>query len=63
MVSAESGETMRSAGLKNIETICESAAVLIKSKSPSDRKLVDLIVARIVGVVSEFSPSAQPHVG
>lgn len=48
----ESGETMRAAGLKAIETVVESTAVLIKSKSVSNQKLVDLIVARIKGVIA-----------
>ena len=49
----ESGETMRAAGLKAISTVIPSSAVLIKSKHPSDPKLVDLITARIKGVISE----------
>ncbi|EXJ79206.1 ATP phosphoribosyltransferase [Capronia epimyces CBS 606.96] len=48
----ESGETMRAAGLKAIETVVESTAVLIKSKSASNEKLVDLIAARIRGVIT-----------
>ena len=50
----ESGETMRAAGLKAISTVVSSSAILIKSKHPSDPKLVDLITARIKGVISEF---------
>lgn len=49
----ESGETMRAAGLKAISTVVESSAILIKSKHPSDPKLVDLITARIKGVISK----------
>lgn len=48
----ESGETMRAAGLKAISTVVASSAILIKSKHPSDAKLVDLITARIKGVIS-----------
>lgn len=50
----ESGETMRAAGLKAISTVVSSSAILIKSKHPSDPKLVELITARIKGVISEF---------
>lgn len=50
----ESGETMRAAGLKAISTVVETSAILIKSKHPSDSKLVDLITARIKGVISTF---------
>jgi hypothetical protein len=50
----ESGETMRAAGLKAISTVVSSSAILIKSKHPSDPKLVDLITARIKGVISTF---------
>jgi ATP phosphoribosyltransferase len=49
----ESGETMRAAGLKAISTVVSSSAILIKSKHPSDPKLVDLITARIKGVISK----------
>ncbi|KAF2090652.1 HisG-domain-containing protein [Saccharata proteae CBS 121410] len=48
----ESGETMRAAGLKAISTVVESTAILIKSKNVSDPKLVDLIAARIRGVIT-----------
>lgn len=48
----ESGETMRAAGLTAIDTVVESTAVLIKSKTPSDQKMVDLIAARILGVIT-----------
>ncbi|KAK1247114.1 hypothetical protein MKX08_000916 [Trichoderma sp. CBMAI-0020] len=48
----ESGETMRAAGLKAIDTVVESVAVLIKSRSPSNIDLVDLIAARIRGVIT-----------
>jgi ATP phosphoribosyltransferase len=49
----ESGETMRAAGLKAISTVVSSSAILIKSRHASDPKLVDLITARIKGVISE----------
>ncbi|KAK5987703.1 ATP phosphoribosyltransferase [Cladobotryum mycophilum] len=48
----ESGETMRAAGLKAIDTVVESAAVLIKSRSPSDPEMVELIASRIRGVIT-----------
>lgn len=48
----ESGETMRAAGLKAISTVISSSAILIKSKHPSDTKLVELITARIKGVIT-----------
>jgi ATP phosphoribosyltransferase len=50
----ESGETMRAAGLKAISTVVSSSAILIKSKHPSDPKLVELITARIKGVISKW---------
>lgn len=48
---------MRAAGLKAISTVIETTAILIKSKKPSDPKLVDLIAARIRGVISKSFPS------
>ncbi|OAA39163.1 ATP phosphoribosyltransferase [Metarhizium rileyi] len=48
----ESGETMRAAGLKAIDTVVESTAVLVKSRSPSNGNLVDLIASRIRGVIT-----------
>lgn len=45
---------MRAAGLKAIDTVVESTAVLIKSKRPSNQKLVDLIASRIKGVISKY---------
>lgn len=47
----ESGETMKAAGLKAIDTVVESTAVLVKSKN-SNQPLVDLITARIRGVIT-----------
>ena len=43
---------MRAAGLKAISTVIESTAILIKSKRPSDPKLVNLIASRIRGVIT-----------
>lgn len=43
---------MRAAGLKAIDTVVESTAVLITSKHPSDPKLVSLISQRIRGVIT-----------
>lgn len=48
----ESGETMKAAGLKAIDTVVESTATLIKSKHPSNQKLVDMIASRISGVIT-----------
>ena len=53
LIGAESGETMKAAGLKPIDTVVESTAVLIKSKHPSNQKLVDLIASRIGGVIGK----------
>ena len=47
---------MKAAGLKAIDTVVESTAVLIKSKHPSNQKLVDKIASRINGVISIHSP-------
>lgn len=43
---------MRAAGLKAIDTVVESTAVLIKSQSPTNAKMVDLIASRIRGVIT-----------
>ncbi|KAL1897332.1 ATP phosphoribosyltransferase (ATP-PRTase) (ATP-PRT) [Sporothrix stenoceras] len=48
----ESGETMRAAGLKAIDTVVDSSAILIKSKAPSNPELVELIASRIGGVIT-----------
>ena len=53
--SLESGETMKAAGLKAIDTVVESTAILIKSKHPSNPALVDLITERIKGVIGTIS--------
>ena len=47
----ESGETMKAAGLKAIDTILESTAVLVKSRNTKN-SLVDLIASRIRGVIT-----------
>lgn len=43
---------MRAAGLKAIDTVVDSTAVLISSKHPSDPKLVNIITNRIKGVIT-----------
>lgn len=43
---------MRAAGLRAISTVVSSTAVLIASKSPSNPQLVELIAARIRGVIT-----------
>lgn len=45
---------MKAAGLKAIDTVVSSTAVLVKSKHPSNPELVDLIASRIRGVISMF---------
>lgn len=49
--SIESGETMKAAGLKAIDTVVESTAVLVKSRH-STNDLVNLIFSRIRGVIT-----------
>lgn len=51
----ESGDTMKAAGLKALDTVVESRAVLIKSKHPSNPKLVDMVASRIRGVIGNAS--------
>lgn len=43
---------MKAAGLKAIDTVISSTAVLIKSKNPSNIQLVDRIANRIRGVIT-----------
>jgi len=43
---------MKAAGLKAIDTVVDSTAVLIKSKNPSNPALVNLIASRILGVIT-----------
>lgn len=52
LTQLESGETMKAAGLKAIDTVVKSAAILIKSRNPSNPKLVELIAQRIRGVIT-----------
>lgn len=52
---SESGETMRAAGLKPIDTVLETNAVLIKSTHHSNPKLVNLIASRIRGFIGNLS--------
>lgn len=47
----ESGETMRAAGLIDIDTILNTSAYLIKSKNPSHPELVETVASRISGVL------------
>ncbi|BCR95163.1 ATP phosphoribosyltransferase [Aspergillus luchuensis] len=47
----ESGETMKAAGLKAIDTVIETISVLVKSKK-TQNPLVDLIASRIRGVIT-----------
>lgn len=49
---------MRANGLVAIHTVEESKAVLIKSKHPSDPKLVDKIASRIRGVIGKILSSS-----
>lgn len=43
---------MKAAGLKAVDTVLETSAILIKSRAPSNPALVDLIAARIGGVIT-----------
>ncbi|KAJ5392099.1 hypothetical protein N7509_007589 [Penicillium cosmopolitanum] len=47
----ESGETMKAAGLKAIDTVVESTAVLVKSRN-SKSDVLNLLAARIRGVIT-----------
>lgn len=59
----ESGETMKAAGLKAIDTVVSSTAVLVKSKNPTNPVLVDLVASRIKGVIGAFNPPiTQVHI-
>ncbi|CAD6502306.1 BgTH12-02541 [Blumeria graminis f. sp. triticale] len=48
----ESGETMKAAGLKAVDTVVSSTAVLIKSRNSSNNQLIDMIASRIRGVIT-----------
>jgi len=61
-LSTESGETMKAAGLKPIDTVVSSTAVLIKSKNPTNLTMVNLIASRIRGVISKFNIFQVNHV-
>lgn len=50
-LTSESGETMKAAGLKAIDTVVESTAVLVKSRT-SNNDLLNLIASRIRGVIT-----------
>jgi ATP phosphoribosyltransferase len=43
---------MRAAGLKAIDTVVDTSAVLIKSKKPSDPAILELIASRVRGVIT-----------
>ncbi|MCJ1319405.1 ATP phosphoribosyltransferase (ATP-PRTase) (ATP-PRT) [Xylographa vitiligo] len=48
----ESGETMKAAGLKDIDTVITSTAILIKNKNSKKQEMIDLIASRIRGVIT-----------
>ncbi|KAF5094026.1 hypothetical protein D0Z03_002212 [Geotrichum reessii] len=48
----ESGETMRAAGLKPIGTVMSTSATLITSKHPAFKETLDIVTARISGVLA-----------
>ncbi|KAF5105642.1 hypothetical protein DV453_004638 [Geotrichum candidum] len=48
----ESGETMRAAGLKPIGTVMSTSATLITSKQPAFKETLDIVTARISGVLA-----------
>lgn len=48
----ESGETMRAAGLIDIDTVLSTSAYLIQSKTPAHPELVEKIKGRIEGVLT-----------
>ncbi|OJJ81194.1 ATP phosphoribosyltransferase [Aspergillus glaucus CBS 516.65] len=47
----ESGETMKAAGLKAIDTVVASTAILVKSKNTTN-PVVDLLTSRVRGVIT-----------
>lgn len=51
LTNAESGETMKAAGLKAIDTVVTSTAVLVKSKNTAN-PIVDLLTSRVRGVIT-----------
>jgi ATP phosphoribosyltransferase len=52
---------MKAAGLKPIDTVVSSTAVLIKSKNPTNVDTVELVAARIRGVISKLSVLHPKH--
>ncbi|BFZ58537.1 ATP phosphoribosyltransferase (ATP-PRTase) (ATP-PRT) [Savitreella phatthalungensis] len=48
----ESGETMKAAGLKAIETVMDTSCCLIQSRSPRHPELISTILSRITGYIS-----------
>jgi hypothetical protein len=51
---------MKAAGLKAIDTVVSSTAILVKSKNPSNPAMVDLITSRIKGVIGKSPSSPSP---
>lgn len=51
LTNAESGETMKAAGLKAIDTVVASTAILVKSKNTTN-PVVDLLTSRVRGVIT-----------
>lgn len=51
ITTLESGETMKAAGLKAIDTVVTSTAVLVKSRT-SNNDTVNLLTSRIRGVIT-----------
>ncbi len=49
---------MKAHGLKPIDTVFESTATLIKSRNPSDPRLLDKLASRISGVISKRLPGS-----
>ena len=49
--SSESGETMKAAGLKAIDTVVSSTAVLVKARE-SNSDILNLLTSRIRGVIT-----------
>ena len=49
---------MKAAGLKDIDTVITSTAILIKNKNSKKQEMIDLIASRIRGVISTSSVSS-----
>ena len=43
---------MKAAGLKDIDTVITSTAILIQNKNSKKQEMIDLIASRIRGVIS-----------